>query len=133
VNEDARKEWIEERRVEEFRAMPKWAQRLGLRPVVTGSEDRELREWVEKHLDRFNAMLMTGPEIADEVARVLGYFVWGGKLMYVHFILERNLRGIPEIQLKAMREKANELRMVWEAENAAALREWREKVQKARK
>lgn len=133
MNEDRTDEWIEEWRAKAFKAMPKWAQRLRLRPVVTGPEDRELREWIEKHLDRFNAMLMTGPEIADEVARVLGYFVWGGKLMYVHFILERNLRGIPEIQQKTMREKATELRMAWEAENAVALREWREKVQKAHK
>jgi hypothetical protein len=51
--------------------------------------------------------------------------------MYSHFILERNLGSIPEIQLQAMRDKAHELRMTWEAENAAALREWRERVRKA--
>jgi hypothetical protein len=133
MDEEAMRKWIEERRAEEFKAMPKWAQHLGLRPVVTGPEDREVTEWIEKHLESFNAMLLTGPEIADEVARMLGYFVWGGKLMYVHFILERNLRGIPQVQLEAMREKANELRIAREAENAGAFREWREKVRKARR
>jgi hypothetical protein len=118
--------------IEAFRAMPKWAQLLGLRPVCFGPERREVDAWIAQHLDCFNAMLMTPGEIADEVARVIGYFLLAREVQYSpHFIQQCNLRGIPEIGRKAIETTAKELREAWQAENAVALREWHERKHKA--